>query len=87
MAARPKALIDDGHCKWIAKFSSTTDYYPVVKSASTQQCVWQVNAVHSSFPCLFLLMFRERLVFIFDDCTRSFQVLSIADLVGEEADL
>lgn len=29
--ARPKALIDDGPRKLIAKFSSTTDTYPVVK--------------------------------------------------------
>jgi serine/threonine-protein kinase HipA len=30
--ARPKALIDDGERKLIAKFSSTTDPYPVVKA-------------------------------------------------------
>ena len=30
--ARPKALIDDGHRKLIAKFSSSTDRYPVVKA-------------------------------------------------------
>jgi serine/threonine-protein kinase HipA len=29
--ARPKALLDDGKTKLIAKFSSTTDTYPVVK--------------------------------------------------------
>ena len=29
--ARPKALLDDGDRKLIAKFSSTTDTYPVVK--------------------------------------------------------
>jgi serine/threonine-protein kinase HipA len=29
--ARPKALLDDGEAKLIAKFSSTTDTYPVVK--------------------------------------------------------
>ena len=29
--ARPKALIDDGDRKLIAKFSSTTDTYPVVQ--------------------------------------------------------
>jgi serine/threonine-protein kinase HipA len=29
--ARPKALLDDGEAKQIAKFSSTTDIYPVVK--------------------------------------------------------
>ncbi|HWT89719.1 MAG TPA: HipA domain-containing protein, partial [Solirubrobacterales bacterium] len=29
--ARPKVLIDDGESKLIAKFSSTTDTYPVVK--------------------------------------------------------
>ncbi|HEX6154357.1 MAG TPA: HipA domain-containing protein [Solirubrobacterales bacterium] len=29
--ARPKALLDDGETKLIAKFSSTTDTYPVVK--------------------------------------------------------
>ena len=29
--ARPKALIDDGHRKLIAKFSSSTDTYPVVQ--------------------------------------------------------
>jgi serine/threonine-protein kinase HipA len=30
--ARPKALLDDGDKKYIAKFSSTTDPYPVVKA-------------------------------------------------------
>ena len=30
--ARPKALLNDKNCKWIAKFSSTTDHYPIVKS-------------------------------------------------------
>ncbi len=30
--ARPKALLDDGNRKLIAKFSSTTDSYPVVKA-------------------------------------------------------
>ena len=30
--ARPKALITDGECKYIAKFSSTTDLYSVVKT-------------------------------------------------------
>jgi serine/threonine-protein kinase HipA len=30
--ARPKALLDDGHRQHIAKFSSTTDTYPVVKA-------------------------------------------------------
>ncbi|HEV2790254.1 MAG TPA: HipA domain-containing protein [Solirubrobacterales bacterium] len=29
--ARPKALLDDGEARMIAKFSSTTDTYPVVK--------------------------------------------------------
>ena len=29
--ARPKALVDDGEGTLIAKFSSTTDTYPVVK--------------------------------------------------------
>jgi serine/threonine-protein kinase HipA len=29
--ARPKALLDDDHSKWIAKFSSSTDQYPVVR--------------------------------------------------------
>lgn len=37
--ARPKALLNDGHCKWIAKFSSTTDYYPVVKSEYATMCL------------------------------------------------
>ena len=30
--ARPKSLLSNADHKWIAKFSSTTDYYPVVKS-------------------------------------------------------
>lgn len=30
--ARPKSLLSDEKHKWIAKFSSTTDYYPVVRS-------------------------------------------------------
>jgi serine/threonine-protein kinase HipA len=30
--ARPKSLLDDADHKWIAKFSSTTDHYPVMKS-------------------------------------------------------
>ena len=30
--ARPKSLLNDKEHKWIAKFSSTTDYYPVVRS-------------------------------------------------------
>ncbi len=30
--ARPKSLLSDENSKWIAKFSSTTDHYPVVKS-------------------------------------------------------
>lgn len=30
--ARPKSLLNDKNHKWIAKFSSTTDHYPVVKS-------------------------------------------------------
>jgi serine/threonine-protein kinase HipA len=29
--ARPKSLLQDKKHKWIAKFSSTTDYYPVVR--------------------------------------------------------
>ena len=37
--ARPKALLNDGHCKWIAKFSSSTDYYPVVKSEYATMCL------------------------------------------------
>ena len=30
--ARPKSLLDDAGHKWIAKFSSSTDHYPVMKS-------------------------------------------------------
>lgn len=30
--ARPKSLLSDANHKWIAKFSSTTDHYPVVRS-------------------------------------------------------
>lgn len=30
--SRPKSLLNDEKHKWIAKFSSTTDYYPVVRS-------------------------------------------------------
>lgn len=30
--ARPKALLDDEDVKWIAKFSSSTDHYPVVRA-------------------------------------------------------
>lgn len=30
--ARPKSLLNDANHKWIAKFSSTTDHYPVVRS-------------------------------------------------------
>lgn len=30
--ARPKALIDDGNRKWVAKFSSSSDVYSVVKA-------------------------------------------------------
>lgn len=30
--ARPKSLVSDENNKWIAKFSSTTDHYPVVRS-------------------------------------------------------
>jgi len=30
--ARPKSLLDDENSKWIAKFSSSTDHYPVVRS-------------------------------------------------------
>ncbi|MGE5282191.1 MAG: type II toxin-antitoxin system HipA family toxin [Chloroflexota bacterium] len=30
--ARPKALLDEGERRWIAKFSSTTDAYPVVQA-------------------------------------------------------
>ncbi len=30
--ARPKSLLTDADQKWIAKFSSTTDHYPVIKS-------------------------------------------------------
>jgi serine/threonine-protein kinase HipA len=30
--ARPKSLLNDENNKWIAKFSSTTDHYPVVRS-------------------------------------------------------
>jgi len=30
--ARPKSLLNDTDHKWIAKFSSTTDHYPVVRS-------------------------------------------------------
>jgi serine/threonine-protein kinase HipA len=32
VAARPKALLDDGERKIIAKFSSSTDHHPVVKT-------------------------------------------------------
>jgi serine/threonine-protein kinase HipA len=30
--ARPKSLLEGAHNKWIAKFSSSTDHYPVVRS-------------------------------------------------------
>lgn len=30
--ARPKALLDNDNAKWIAKFSSSTDHYPIVRA-------------------------------------------------------
>jgi len=48
--ARPKALLYDNQSSWIAKFSSTTDHYPVVRSELAAmwlagQCNVQVPAV------------------------------------------
>jgi len=48
--ARPKALLYDNQSSWIAKFSSTTDHYPVVRSELAamwlaSQCNVQVPAV------------------------------------------
>jgi len=48
--ARPKALLYDNQSSWIAKFSSTTDHYPVVRSELAamwlaRQCNVQVPAV------------------------------------------
>jgi serine/threonine-protein kinase HipA len=48
--ARPKALLNDNQSSWIAKFSSTTDHYPVVRSELAAmwlagQCSIRVPAV------------------------------------------
>ncbi len=51
--ARPKSLLDDKKNKWIAKFSSTTDYYPVVRSEYT--AMWLAGQCGIDVPVTVLL--------------------------------
>jgi serine/threonine-protein kinase HipA len=51
--ARPKSLLNDEDCKWIAKFSSTTDHYPVVRSEYA--AMWLAGECGIEVPVMKLL--------------------------------
>ena len=51
--ARPKALLDDNQSSWIAKFSSTTDQYPVVRSEMA--AMWLAGQCQIHVPTIRLL--------------------------------
>jgi len=51
--ARPKSLLNDKGHKWIAKFSSTTDYYPVVRSEYA--AMWLAGQCGIEVPAIALL--------------------------------
>jgi len=51
--ARPKALLDGENQKWIAKFSSTTDHYPVVRSEYAT--MWLASQCGIEVPAIKLL--------------------------------
>ena len=51
--ARPKSLLNDKKNKWIAKFSSTTDYYPVVRSEYA--AMWLAGQCGIDIPATVLL--------------------------------
>jgi serine/threonine-protein kinase HipA len=51
--ARPKSLLGDKNHKWIAKFSSTTDHYPVVKSEYA--AMWLASQCGIEVPAIKLL--------------------------------
>jgi serine/threonine-protein kinase HipA len=46
--ARPKALLSDNQSDWIAKFSSSTDHYPVVRSEMA--AMWLAGQCHIQVP-------------------------------------
>lgn len=48
--ARPKALLYDSQSSWIAKFSSTTDHYPVVRSELA--AMWLAGQCHIKVPAV-----------------------------------
>ena len=52
--ARPKAMIQDGDTKWIAKFSSRTDTFNIVKGeyvAMRLAAKARLNVPPASYPC------------------------------------
>jgi len=51
--ARPKALLYDNQSSWIAKFSSTTDQYPVVRSELA--AMWMAGQCQISVPAVRLI--------------------------------
>ena len=51
--ARPKALLMNENIKWIAKFSSTTDHYPVVRSEYA--AMWLAGKCGIATPDMILL--------------------------------
>jgi serine/threonine-protein kinase HipA len=51
--ARPKSLLNDYDCKWIAKFSSTTDHYPVARSEYA--AMWLAGECGIEVPVMKLL--------------------------------
>lgn len=67
--ARPKALLYDNQSSWIAKFSSTTDQYPVVRSelaamwmaGQCQICVPAIRMVESSGKDVLLIERFDRI--------------------------
>jgi len=56
--ARPKALLMDENIKWIAKFSSTTDHYPVVRSEYA--AMWLAGKCGIAVPDMRLLKIMEK---------------------------
>jgi len=56
--ARPKALLSDNQSDWIAKFSSSTDHYPVVRSEMA--AMWLAGQCHIQVPTVRMVESRGK---------------------------
>lgn len=62
--ARPKALIDDHKKKYVAKFTSSTDLYPIVQAEYA--CMWLAHKLSLNVAAVKLIKVKEKYVLLIE---------------------